>query len=246
MAIWSDTLQVLRDKARVSDSCLVAFSGGKDSLCVLDLCRRTFKRVVCFHMYFIPGLKCMEDAMAQAKERWGVEVIYYPHWVLFKALAGGAYCNEGYYKQDMPDFSLHDIYTWAMQETGIPLLATGAKKADSLWRRRYFYLARKWEEEGVFYPIKNWMQRDVLAYLSMRDIPVPDSDSNTASGIDLAATSILWLHDKHPEDFKKLCQWFPYAEAVVYRRKFYGIGGNEKQKRDSLKRPERIREVDGG
>ena len=222
MAVWDDTLQVLRDKARTSDSCLVAFSGGKDSLATLDLCSRAFKRVVCFHMYFVPGLKCMEDAMQEAKERWGVEVIYYPHWILFKCLKGGVFCNEGLHKEDMPDFALHDIYLWAMQETGIRCLATGAKKADGMWRRRYFYLARSWEKEGVFYPVKGWMERDVLAYLSAKKIPVPTGDSRTASGVDLTANSLLWLHDHHPDDFKMLCEWFPYAESVVWRRKFYG------------------------
>lgn len=173
-------------------------------------------------MYFVPGLKCVEDQMAEAKERWGVEVIYYPHWVLFKCLQGGVFCNEGLHKEDMPDFALHDIYLWAMQETGIRCLATGAKKADGMWRRRYFYLARSWEKEGVFYPVKGWMERDVLAYLAAKKIPVPVGDSRTASGVDLTANSLLWLHDHHPEDFKKLCEWFPYAEAVVWRRKFYG------------------------
>lgn len=240
MALIDETLRVLRDKARVSDSCLVAFSGGKDSLVVLDLCRRTFKRVVCFHMYFIPGMKCMENAMAYAKERWQVEVLYYPHWVLFKALRCGAYCNEGYWKDDLPDFALHDIYLWAMKETGIPLIATGAKKADSLWRRRYFYLARSWEAEWLFYPIKEWMKRDVLAYLSAHDIPIPDADNSTASGIDLATSSILWLHDKHPADFALMERWFPYVRACVKRREFYGIGKAEtKKERSALKRPDR-------
>jgi 3'-phosphoadenosine 5'-phosphosulfate sulfotransferase (PAPS reductase)/FAD synthetase len=239
MAVWETTLKTLRDKAKVSDSCLVAFSGGKDSLAVLDLCRRTFKRVVCFHMYFIPGLKCMEAAMEAAKERFEVEVLYYPHWILFKALRGGVFCNEGLHKESMPDFSLHDIYLWAMKETGVPLLATGAKKADSLWRRRYFYLARNWEKEGVFYPVKEWMKRDVLAYLSARKIPLPDSEAGTATGLDLTTSSLLWLHDRHPDDFKKLCQWFPYAEAVVWRRRFYGIGeAKEKSERGALRRPD--------
>jgi len=43
------------------------------------------------------------------------------------------------------------------------------------------------------------------------------------SGVGLVTRSLLWLHENEPDDFKKILRWFPFAEAVVYRRKYYGI-----------------------
>ncbi|HZQ45959.1 MAG TPA: hypothetical protein VFC07_03025, partial [Verrucomicrobiae bacterium] len=83
--------------------------------------------------------------------------------------------------------------------------------------------------DDVFYPIKGWNKHDVLAYLRMQNIPLPDAHQGNTSGVDLSTRSLLWLHDAYPDDFKLLCRYFPYAEAVVYRRKFYGIGQETKK-----------------
>ncbi len=222
MPIWQDTLKVLSDRARVTDSCVVAFSGGKDSLVVLDLCRKAFKRVVCFHMYFVPGLKCVERKLDYARDRWGVEILMYPHWALYRCLKQGAYCDEHYSKDDLPELKVLDIYSWVMADTGIRNIAIGAKKSDSQWRRKcYFSSTKHWD--WALYPCQEWNKFDVLAYLKANKIPLPDSSGMAATGIDLTTPEICWLHDNHPEDFKRLLEWFPYAEAAVWRRKFYGI-----------------------
>lgn len=179
MLIWNDTLKLLKEKAEVSDSCLVAYSGGKDSLVVMDLCMKTFRNVVPFFMYFVPGLAVIDKQLAYCKERWGKDVLMYPHWLLYRCLKNGIYCDEHFSKDEMPEPTLLDIYTWVRQETGISFLATGAKKSDS--------------------------------------------SGKSATGVDLSTPSLLWLHDKHPRDFRKLLEFFPFAEAVVQRRKMYGI-----------------------
>jgi hypothetical protein len=63
----------------------------------------------------------------------------------------------------------------------------------------------------------------VLAYLKINGIPVPDSSGGQATGVDLSTPSILWLYDNHPEDFQKLLQYFPLAEAAIKRRDEYGV-----------------------
>ena len=222
MSIWNDTLAKLNAQRDKSDSILVAYSGGKDSLAILDLCSRTFKRVVCFYMYFVPGLESIETQLQYARYRWGVEILYYPHWTLIKAIRSGFYCNQNKQADDMPELSLRDVYDWARLDTGMSFIATGAKDSDSLWRRRFFHATRTWDD--MVYPIREWQKIDVLAYLQMRKIPVPDmSKTATATGVDLSTPSILFMHDNFPEDFKKIERWFPYVRAVVKRRDWFGV-----------------------
>jgi 3'-phosphoadenosine 5'-phosphosulfate sulfotransferase (PAPS reductase)/FAD synthetase len=205
--------------AEQHDAILLSYSGGKDSLACLDLCRRHFKTVICFNMFSIPGLAVTKEAIRYAIENYGVTVLSYPHWGLFNALKSGTYRNPHWSSDLLPDVTLHHIHRMVMNDTGIDLIAHGGKSSDSLWRRRNMSVTSGHEE--VIYPIGDWNKYEVIAYLSMKGIPLPKGASGSNSGIDLTSVSLFWLHDNHPEDFKILCKWFPYAEAVIYRRKWY-------------------------
>lgn len=228
MNIFQQTYNEVATMAKKHKSVLVSFSGGKDSLVVLDICLRHFRKVVCFFMYFIPGLRCIEEQFNIIKQRYAdydFEILQYPHWLLFQCLKYMIYCDE--YKiigsDLLPDIKLKDIYRQVRLDTGINLIATGAKKADSLWRRRY--MSAIGNEYKTFNPIEEWNKFDVLAYLKINKIPYPETTSGPkASGIDLSTPSLLWLHDNYPDDFQKLLSYFPYAEAVIKRREYYGIG----------------------
>jgi phosphoadenosine phosphosulfate reductase len=221
MQIWQDTLDLLREKQKESDSITVAFSGGKDSLVCLDLCSRVFKKVHCFFMHFVPNLKCTEDALDYARARWNVTIVQYPHWVLIRALKNGVYCDEGKNAETLPDWTLRDVYDLARAEAGTKYIVTGAKDADSLWRRRFFNTTKGWTD--MVYPIRKWNKMDVLAYCKVRKIPVPKmSTTASATGVDLSTPSLLFLHKNFPDDFERILKWFPYAEAVVKREEIYG------------------------
>ncbi|NUP12968.1 MAG: phosphoadenosine phosphosulfate reductase family protein [Polyangiaceae bacterium] len=217
-----ETRKSLDDARARHEACLVSFSGGKDSLAVLDLCSRTFERVECFFMYFVPGLECVERQLEYARKRWGVIIRQYPHWVLADVIHNGTFGKDWVGYEDVPIIELSDIHAMAREESGIALIATGAKKTDSLWRRRMLQAQGK-AGETLIYPVVEWKKLDVLAYLSAHKIPKPDSSGRNATGIDLSAPSLLWLHDTYPDDFKRLCELFPFAEAVVWRRTFHAV-----------------------
>ena len=219
MSIFSDTIERLNVAAAEDSSCVVGFSGGKDSLVCLDLATRCFKRVACYHMYFIPGLACIEAALDAARARWGVELIQFPHWDLRAALEGGQYCVSPQSRDLRQQWTMGDIYQLALAKTASRWVIHGAKNSDSVWRRRTLATMK---QPDVIHPLKHWGKRDVIAYLKTRNIPVPDASKGNATGIGLTSNSLLWLYDKHPADFKKLCGLFPFAEAVVARRRIYG------------------------
>lgn len=215
-----ETRKLLEKEAASSDKVLVSYSGGKDSLVILDLCLRHFKHVECFFMYLVPGLQCIEEVLDVARKRWGVTIHQYPHWLVAKVIANGAYCMNHISLDSLPEWKLRDVYTLAVADTGIGRIATGAKKSDSLWRRRNMSTAKYAE---VVYPIAEWSKLDVIGYLNTQGIPLPASSGRSATGIDLSTPSLLWLHDTFPDDFRRLCETFPFAESVVWRRKWYGV-----------------------
>lgn len=215
-----ETIAILREAAGRSDAVLVAYSDGKDSRAVLDLCVRTFKRVEAFFMYLVPGLECVETGLDWARKKYGITIRQYPHWLLRRFLTEGTFCNAWYKNDQLPEWKLRDVYNLAMAEARCGLVATGAKRADSRWRK--WNLANVGGYTDVIYPIVGWSKLDVLSYLKAQSIAPPPSSGRSATGIDLSVPSVTWLAQTYPDDFKRLCEVFPYAEAIVWREKFYG------------------------
>lgn len=235
MGVLEETLAILRDARLRSDAVLVSFSGGKDSLVVADLCRRTFDRVEAFFMQWVPGLKCVEDPAIDGAERLGVKLHMVPHWAAMRCLKLGVYCFNGPERDYWPDVKLRDIYAMAMRDTGIEMIATGAKRRDGLWRKRNLDSTKVWGE--VITPVVGWSNAEVAAYLVQRKIKVPRGDRPDGAGADLSKPSVLWMHDHHPDDFAVLEDYFPFVRAIVEQRNMYGakvirIGGRNGQEEE--------------
>ena len=222
--IFLSTTQMLTEYARRYDGVLVSYSGGKDSLVTLDLCTRTFRRVVCFFMYFVPGLAVEEAVLDIGRKRYGVEVLYYPHWSVIAALKYGTYSAPHLSKDSLPgDYTLNDVYNLARADSGIQLIACGIKKADSEFRRKNM---TAFQRKDVMCPLRDWNKLEILSYLAMHKIPVPKTSkgkTESATGVDLSAPALCKLHDEHPDDWRKLLAWFPYAEAAIARRHLFGV-----------------------
>src|SRR5262249_47570543 len=116
---------------------------------------------------------------------------------------------------DAPELTLQHVHAHAREATGIDLIASGGKSADGTWRRRQMKATR---DAHVFYPLDGWNKWDVLAYLKSQGIDAPEKFD-----VDLSARSVLWLHDQYPEDYGRLLEVFPHAEAIVRRRAWHGV-----------------------
>lgn len=217
--IFERTAEQLSWLSASHEACLVAFSTGKDSLVVMDMACRVFKRVMPYFMYLVPDLAVIEHRIADAEKRWGCEVFQVPHWCLGADMSNGVYCprRPGF---DGASRKLKgpDIIAYMRRETGIALCLTGDKKQDFLARRGWITSNK---DADLAFPLADWTSLEVLAYLVTRGIPVPEAPYDNF-GIDLSTRSLLWLHDNHPDDFRLLCGDFPFAPAVVVRRRFYG------------------------
>lgn len=228
-AAVQQTLAELERLAKIRGSVLVAYSGGKDSLAVLDLCAKTFPTVRAFFKYTVPGLEYCERQMRWAKDRYGIEPIQFPTISTVQALRDGLWCDSKGVWDDLPkqDVPLKVSFAYAMQATGCQLMATGMKDSDGLRRRQFFANIRDGKDpfwNSVVHPIKAWTKTDVLGYLKANKIAVPDCEAGAVtSGVGLDHGSLCWLHDRHHDDFKRLLRWFPYAGAAIKRREWFGV-----------------------
>jgi 3'-phosphoadenosine 5'-phosphosulfate sulfotransferase (PAPS reductase)/FAD synthetase len=206
--------------ARLPDApaVLVAYSGGKDSLALMDLCVRAGRRVEAFFMYFLPGLDYTRHWVEFAQRRWSVTVREYQHWGITYYLRRGVFRAAP--DDDCPKLTILDIERAARQDSGIEWIGYGYKKIDSLQRRGF--LTHDWpgginEKRKCFAPLAEWNNTEVKAYLSRRGIPCPGIDGKRSTGISLTPECLEWLRDEWPDDYRRILKVFPYASGQADR-----------------------------
>lgn len=217
MSLANDANDKLAELARRHPACLLFYSGGKDSLAACELAHRHFRRVVGVHMYFVPGLDITKGRIDYAKQRWGMDCLLLPHWVLSRFLKRGIYCMP---RMKIKEMTLSHVQELARHQTGIKLIISGHRRSDGTWmRRRLSQLAGRESAQ----PLAKWSKLDVLAFLKAQAIDLPE-----AIDLDLSTPSLLALHDRHPEDFQRVEEVFPHVRAVIWRREWFGVEGKAK------------------
>lgn len=127
------TLNYLR---RQSPEVILFYSGGKDSLVLLDLMAPHFRKIYCVFMYLIKDLDHIQPFMSWVKRYNNAELYQYPHWILAHYLKSNFYCIPR--SIDAPPikiFKMADIEEKVRQKTGCEWIVYGNKQADSLNRR---------------------------------------------------------------------------------------------------------------
>lgn len=221
-----NTIAEMKELAKTHRRVLVGFSGGKDSLCILDLACRFFPEVVPFYMELVPGLEFDNRRLQIAKDRYGLEVLRFPHFIFWEYLKGGVYCDFIEAFENLPDIKAWDYYRWVIHETNSTLMLDGMKKSDGTFRRRKLANESEEEKRMRYRPLKKWLKWEVLNYLKAQDIPLPKQEDSTSAGnagVSLQVQEVLWMHDNYPADYEKIRAAFPYIDAIVARRDFFGL-----------------------
>lgn len=217
MAI-QDTTQKSIDAIRAkSDSAILFCSLGKDSLVLLDLIYPKFNRIVCVFMYFVKDLEHINRWIGWVKAKYPkIEFVQIPHWNLSYILRGGLYCVP---QPKVKLIKLADVVKAIRLKYGINHVFLGMKKADGMNRRLMLkgYQENDYENEGFVYPLADWTQKDILAYMKQHNLPEPVRYSiKASSGVGFNLDCFLWLEKHYPQDLQKIYKVFPLAERILW------------------------------
>lgn len=222
MSLFLNTAAKIKELAAKHSSVMVCYSGGKESVCCLDLCCRAFSTVVGLHLYPLPGFPWTAERVAWAESHFKIKVLLYQDPNTLNNMRAGIYTFPQRALRGTPTLRNNDVYRLAAREHGIKLIVTGSRKGDGM---NTAGTLRQRAKAGEFvYPLFDWRQADVLAYMAHRKLPLPESDGRRSSGFDLTALNLLWMADKRPDCFAVYERYFPFVRAVVKRREWYGIG----------------------
>lgn len=193
-------------------------ANGKDSIVLLDLLTKYFKRVLPVYMWIVPNLDFANKYIAWSQRKYGVKFIQTPHFAVYSYIKTGFMGMKQNKNQRM--YTLSDIDKYVKEKTGIEWSCYGMKQNDSLHRR---LMLRTYEKEGIclqtkkIYPLSHWSNKDCLNYIEGHDLIknelIGRSQSTGMSVNNLAY--LLFCREHYPNDYQKTIELYPLAESIV-------------------------------
>lgn len=211
----------IKTQARVTDSVIVGFSGGKDSIVTLDLCFKYFKRVVPFFMYLVPNLEFQEQMLRRYEDKYNTEIIRLPHFEVSEFLKYGSFTQMNW---SIDVVGINDTYEYLRQRTGIHWIAAGERCADSIVRNAMIKKSGSIDyKRGRFYPLAYWKKQEVLEYIKFKKLYLsPEQKQIGFSFRSLAGCELSIIKQMFPADYEKILKVYPFAGAAVERYEKYG------------------------
>lgn len=211
----------IKTQSTVTDSVLVGFSGGKESVVVTDLCFRYFKNVKLFFMYICPNLSFQERTIAWYEKKYQTEIMRIPHMDVSEFFHYGSFRPPDY---SFPIISINDIYRYMRLKTDIWWIAAGERINDSIVRRAMIKKSGSIDvQRGRIYPVVMWKKKEIVDYIKFHNLYLgEDSRKLGFSFKSLWGKELAMLKQYFPDDYQKVIRQYPFAEAGVRRFEEYG------------------------
>lgn len=207
-----------RRVGELSRTVCVGLSGGKDSLCTLDVvCRSAaFDHVECLAMYIVRGLESFEVPVLRAAERYGVPIRWVPHPMVSGFLSRS---TLRMHSAQTKSYKLKDVEAYVTSQGGPEWFAYGDRSSDSIARHAITKQCDGVKVEWCrLWPIWDWKDRDVYGYIKHRRLrPAHRWQQSRSSGLTLEGRDLSALKKAFPNDYRKIIEAFPFAEIQVVR-----------------------------
>jgi len=227
---YENSAELCERMAAECDTCILAFSTGKDSIAAWLQLRKYFKRIIPYYCYLIPNLEFVEKSLAYYEDFFGCHIYRLPHKTFYRWL------NEFMFQPpknvltieaaNLPfedqynDIVIGDIIRYCEQLPKSAYVANGVRMADSPMRRISIKTHGAINHnQKRFFPVYDWKKADLIAAFDVSGVKLPVDYhiwGRTFDGIDYRF--LKPLKDNFPKDYEKVLEWFPLAELEIARR----------------------------
>ena len=217
--------EIIDDVSKETDSILLFHSlSGKDSIVLLDLCYKKFKRVIVVFMYLVKDLEHVMRYYNYAKAKYpNIEFVQIPHYALFNYIKTGYMGIKQNTKQRQ--WTLADITEKLREKIGVEWACYGFKQSDSLNRRLMLRSytdgkeAINWKTKK-FYPLSTYKNKEIMDFILDHRLKNPEvcGTNKQSSGVDIEDVEYQkYLKELFPEDLEKIYKVFPMARIVMLK-----------------------------
>ncbi len=207
------SLNLLRLVRQETDAIGIAVSFGKDSLAMLDLVCKVFRRVEGYYLFRVRGLSIVDEWADAVKRRWGVTVRMYPHFDLSRCYRNAVLQPHWNRLDKTPQIKMSDIDNHFRGAANVTWIAYGWRRNDSFSRALIMKQTSGHDPRSHrLFPLRSWRRQDVYDYLAARGIPLPPGlGRKDQGGLDFHPGALAELRDKHLGDWAKWLRDFPFA-----------------------------------
>lgn len=221
--------EVIRQIKDRTDSVLLSFSCGKDSIITWLAIKDHFKKIVPYFLYVVPDLEFVEKAIRYYEDLLGTRIYRMPHPALNRLLINNVYMPPE--RLDVVDamrlkeLDYADIRDAVAASEGLPkgtFDAKGVRAADSMMRRTHFKMRGgiNWTK-NYFYPVWDWKKAELVGRMRDAKIKVPVDYRLFGRSFDGIDFRFLYpIKQNFPEDYARILEWFPLAELEIKRYEY--------------------------
>jgi hypothetical protein len=209
----------------LTDTIVLKFSAGKDSLACWLRCRELFPNIVPIYHYWVPGLRFVEETLVMYEKYFDQKIIRAPHPNFLNYLANGSFqpphrwnVIEAY---NLSTVGYDEMVDWICEDLGIEdyWVAVGIKASDSPIRAKAIATHGAWTPAlKLFYPVADLRKADLLALFDKHQAPISKDYLIFGRSFDgLQYRYISKIKEHYPEDYQIILRWFPLVEAEFTR-----------------------------
>lgn len=211
----------IRIMSQLTDSVIVGFSGGKDSVVTLDLCVKYFKHVFPYFMYIVKGLDFQERIIKYYENKYDLEILRLPHFMLSEYYRYGSFRQ---YDLDVKIVKPSEAHDYIRYLSGYTWIAGGERISDSIFRRSMIreHSSIHWGAYRL-YPVAFWNKSHIIAYTKQFNLPIGlEYKVLGCSFSGLYYKELVKIKQEWPEDFEKIKSNFPLIEAEMKWGELHG------------------------
>lgn len=224
---WTGQQMMAETLKRTEGRITVSFSGGKDSVaCMLALREAGFTEIVPVYLYIAPGLRFVEEGLTYYEKLWNLRIVRLPHPQMYDFLRQRFYQPIDRHKPivrwNAPKFGYVDVNREVLTDLGwsraVPM-AVGTRNDDSIFRRAAFRKTGPFNaHRNMMYPVYDLSRADIYEMFVRTQTRLAVDYrlfGRSFDGIDYRFLKPILDH--YPDDFERLCHWFPNITTVIAR-----------------------------
>jgi hypothetical protein len=221
--------KVIAEIAKLTDTVLLSFSGGKDAIAAWLALRPHFKRIIPYYYYLVPDLEFVEESLRYYEDFFGTRILRYPNPNLYRMLNNEVFQPPEHLPVirawSLPNFDYDELRDVICDDLGIPtdtFTANGVRASDSLNRRTMFKTHGPVNyNRRMFYPIWDWKKAALMDCFTKAGIKMPVDYQIFGRSFDgLDFRFVYPIRKYFPRDYARIREFFPMIEVEFKRYEY--------------------------